>query len=150
MKKVVLVLMSIMLLSGCTNDFDKEKVTESDLKVKTSAVVSRETEKEVKTHFTTKKTTTTKTITTTTTMSKSTRSTVSTKSTMVFSSSKSIVTTKKSIASSTTKRGRIVYKTPTGKKYHYDNHCNGGTYIETTLDDALSSGLEPCKKCVLN
>lgn len=83
-------------------------------------------------------------------MSKSTRSTVSTKSTMVFSSSKSIVTTKKSIASSTTKRGRIVYKTPTGKKYHYDNHCNGGTYIETTLDDALSSGLEPCKKCVLN
>lgn len=55
MKKVVLVLMSIMLLSGCTNDFDKEKVTESDLKVKTSAVVSSETEKEVKTHFTTKK-----------------------------------------------------------------------------------------------
>lgn len=145
MKKVVLVLMSIVLLSGCTNDFDKEKVTESDLKVKTSAVVSSETEQEVKTHLTT-----TKTITTTTTMSKSTRSTVSTKSTMVFSSSKSIVTTKKSIASSTTKRGRIVYKTPTGKKYHYDNHCNGGTYIETTLDDALSSGLEPCKKCVLN
>lgn len=45
MKKVVLVLMSIVLLSGCTNDFDKEKVTESDLKVKTSAVVSSETEK---------------------------------------------------------------------------------------------------------
>ena len=25
--------------------------------------------------------------------------------------------------------GRTVYITPTGKRYHYDNHCNDGTYI---------------------
>lgn len=42
---------------------------------------------------------------------------------------------------------RTVYITPTGKRYHYDNNCNGGTYIESTLDKALSLGLTPCKKC---
>lgn len=43
--------------------------------------------------------------------------------------------------------GRTVYITPTGSKYHYDNNCNGGTYIASTLDEAKSLGLEPCKKC---
>lgn len=45
------------------------------------------------------------------------------------------------------KQSRTVYITPTGKRYHYDNSCNGGTYIESTLDEALSLGLTPCKKC---
>lgn len=42
---------------------------------------------------------------------------------------------------------RTVYVTPTGKRYHYDNNCNGGTYTPTTLDDAVNRGLTPCKKC---
>lgn len=42
----------------------------------------------------------------------------------------------------------IVYYTRTGKKYHYDDNCNGGTYYECTLEEALSRGLEPCGKCV--
>ena len=42
---------------------------------------------------------------------------------------------------------RRVYITPTGSKYHYDGSCNGGTYIESTLDEALSLGLTPCKRC---
>ena len=41
-----------------------------------------------------------------------------------------------------------VYITPTGSKYHYNNNCNGGTYIESSLDEALAKGLEPCKRCV--
>lgn len=45
-------------------------------------------------------------------------------------------------------QSKTVYITPTGKKYHYDNHCNGGTYNPSTLEEALSLGLEPCKKCV--
>ena len=45
------------------------------------------------------------------------------------------------------KNSRTVYITPTGKRYHYDNNCNGGTYMESTLDKALSMGLTPCKKC---
>lgn len=42
---------------------------------------------------------------------------------------------------------RTVYITPTGSKYHYDNNCNGGTYIASTLDEALALNLTPCKKC---
>ena len=40
-----------------------------------------------------------------------------------------------------------VYITPTGSKYHYDNNCNGGTYIPSTLAEAQAMGLTPCKKC---
>jgi len=43
---------------------------------------------------------------------------------------------------------RTVYITPTGKRYHYDGNCNGGTYIKSTLENALRLGLTPCGKCV--
>ena len=42
---------------------------------------------------------------------------------------------------------RKVYRTKTGKRYHYDAHCNGGDYYEVTLSDAQNAGLTPCKKC---
>ncbi len=42
---------------------------------------------------------------------------------------------------------RTVYVTKTGKRYHYDSNCNGGTYMESTLSAAKASGLTPCKKC---
>jgi len=51
-------------------------------------------------------------------------------------------------ASSTQTNSRTVYVTPTGKRYHYNSSCNGGSYSSTTLDRALSMGLTPCKKCV--
>ena len=41
-----------------------------------------------------------------------------------------------------------IYITPTGKRYHYDGNCNGGTYIPSTLKEALRLGLTPCEKCV--
>lgn len=44
--------------------------------------------------------------------------------------------------------GHTVYVTPTGKCYHYNNHCNGGTYYKSTLKKAKARGLRPCKKCV--
>lgn len=43
--------------------------------------------------------------------------------------------------------GRTVYITPTGKRYHYNSNCNGGTYIPSTMSEALARGLTPCKKC---
>lgn len=43
---------------------------------------------------------------------------------------------------------RTIYITKTGKKYHYDPHCNGGTYYESTLAEAKRRGLQPCKKCI--
>lgn len=44
---------------------------------------------------------------------------------------------------------KTVYITETGKRYHYDSNCNGGTYYASTLEEALSLGLTPCEKCVL-
>lgn len=54
-------------------------------------------------------------------------------------------TTTSSTQSSTNK---TVYVTKTGKRYHYDNNCNGGTYYPSTLSEAQSRGLTPCNKCV--
>lgn len=45
-------------------------------------------------------------------------------------------------------KSRTVYITKTGKRYHYDNHCNNATYYESDLDTAVKQGLTPCKKCV--
>lgn len=58
------------------------------------------------------------------------------------------VTSTEEASSSEANTGRAIYITPTGKKYHYDGRCNGGTYTESTLDQALKLGLTPCKKCV--
>lgn len=41
--------------------------------------------------------------------------------------------------------GKIIYGTPTGKKYHYDSDCAGKNAKVITS----TNGLEPCKKCVL-
>lgn len=46
--------------------------------------------------------------------------------------------------------GHKIYVTKTGSKYHYDSSCNGGTYYESTLEEALARGLTPCAKCVGN
>lgn len=46
-------------------------------------------------------------------------------------------------------KGVHIYVTATGKRYHYDGSCNGGTYYEATLAEAMGRGLTPCDKCVL-
>ena len=43
--------------------------------------------------------------------------------------------------------GRAVYKTPTGKRYHFLASCAGKNATETTIDSAKSAGLTPCQKC---
>ena len=52
-----------------------------------------------------------------------------------------------SSASSSTNNSRTVYVTATGKRYHYDSKCGNGNYYESTLEEAKSMGLTPCKKC---
>ena len=49
--------------------------------------------------------------------------------------------------SSSQSNNRTVYITKTGKKYHYNSSCNGGTYYASTLQEAKSRGLSPCSKC---
>lgn len=39
------------------------------------------------------------------------------------------------------------YRTATGKKYHINPNCNGGTYIPCTLAEAQKLGLTACEKC---
>lgn len=40
-----------------------------------------------------------------------------------------------------------VYRTPSGKKYHFDAECGGKNSFEISIDEAKSAGLTPCSKC---
>lgn len=40
-----------------------------------------------------------------------------------------------------------IYRTPTGKRYHFDPDCGGKNSFETTMEEAVAAGLTPCKKC---
>lgn len=40
-----------------------------------------------------------------------------------------------------------VYRTPSGKKYHFDFECGGKNSFEISIDEAKSAGLTPCSKC---
>ncbi len=42
---------------------------------------------------------------------------------------------------------RIVYVTPSGKRYHFDKDCGGENANSTTLNKALQMALTPCNKC---
>lgn len=60
------------------------------------------------------------------------------------------VTTKQQSTSTTsqnTNNSRTVYKTPTGKRYHYLSTCGGKNSTATTLSQAIAMGLTPCQKC---
>lgn len=43
--------------------------------------------------------------------------------------------------------GSAVYRTPKGKRYHFDPNCGGKNSYKTTLQQAKSAGLTPCQKC---
>ena len=40
-----------------------------------------------------------------------------------------------------------VYRTPSGKKYHFDAECGGKNSFKISIDEAKSAGLTPCSKC---
>ena len=59
--------------------------------------------------------------------------------------------TKKSSIAETKKtdtKSNIVYVTPKGKKYHVKNPCGKGKFSAISIDEAISKGYTPCKKCV--
>jgi len=41
-----------------------------------------------------------------------------------------------------------IYRTPTGKRYHFDASCGGKNSYTISFDEAINSGLTPCQKCV--
>ena len=40
-----------------------------------------------------------------------------------------------------------VYRTPSGKRYHFDAECGGKNSYEVSIDKAKNAGLTPCLKC---
>lgn len=56
-------------------------------------------------------------------------------------------TTKKATSTKKTTTERAVYITPTGERYHFSSTCGGKNSSESTLSNAKSLGLTPCKKC---
>ncbi len=46
-----------------------------------------------------------------------------------------------------TQKKNVVYVSKTGKKYHRLSNCNGATYFEITLSEAISEGYTPCLRC---
>lgn len=54
----------------------------------------------------------------------------------------------KTVILTTPQERRAVYITRTGKRWHYDPNCNGGTYWEVPYSTAKGMGLTPCDKCV--
>lgn len=80
------------------------------------------------------------TSTSSSTQSKSTKQTTSSSTTKQSSSGSST-------SSSSTQNSQTVYVTPTGKRYHLSPTCGGKNSTATTLSNAKSMGLTPCKKC---
>ena len=74
-----------------------------------------------------------------------------TKSTTTKPTTTKSTTTKPTATKSTTTAtsDKQVYIAPKyGKKYHYDNQCNGtGKYIPIELEKAKEEGYTPCEKC---
>lgn len=62
-------------------------------------------------------------------------------------SSQQSTTSSSTQSNSNNTHGKSVYRTPSGKRYHFDPDCGGKNSYQTTLDDAKSSGLTPCQKC---
>lgn len=56
-------------------------------------------------------------------------------------------TTANPFPTTSTSNSQTVYVTPTGKRYHYSSSCAGKNATRSTLSDAKSRGLTPCKKC---
>ncbi len=136
MKKLIIFLVSIIFICGCTSEI-------SNYEAKTTKAIT--TKENYTTTVSTTEIPTEATTEIVITKPKTTTEVTTVKTTTTKKTTKKVATTSKKVVN----QGRKIYRTPTGKKYHYDNNCNGGTYYETTLEEAINSHLEPCKKCVL-
>lgn len=122
-------LVLIGVVTGGGDDSSKDK----------DSTPSTRQEQTVKPSTSTKTTTTTKTDTTTPSTQAETPAPAPQPSTKTDTSAQA--------SQPATQNERKVYRTKTGKRYHYDSNCNGGDYYEVTLSDAQNAGLTPCKKC---
>lgn len=138
----IALLLLIGAVAGSGDDSSKDE----------DATPSTRQEQTVKPSTSTKTTTTTKTDTPAPSTSAETKTETTTPSTPTEPAAPATQPSTKTettaqASQSTTQNERKVYRTKTGKRYHYDSHCNGGDYYEVTLSDAQNAGLTPCQKC---
>lgn len=131
----LLVLISVVTGGGDGSSKDKDSTP------------STRQEQTVKPSTSTKTTTTTKTDTTTPSTSTETKTETKTETPAPAPQPSTKTDTSAQASQPATQNERKVYRTKTGKRYHYDSHCNGGDYYEVTLSDAQNAGLTPCQKC---
>lgn len=166
MKRIIAIIMSITMsasLTACGNDYKSkydslldnyntlandynELVREHNSRKQTEAATEATTEPATTTTITTT-TTTTATATTTTTAVKTEPATKKATEPPTEKETEKTVEEEPVYEEDDYYSSRV-YITRTGRKYHYDNHCNGGKYFESTLQEAESKGLKPCNKCV--
>lgn len=77
----------------------------------------------------------------------STNSSSSQNSSIQPSTKASSLTSSTSPSNSNNSNGKTIYRTPYGKRYHFDPDCGGKNSYTVTLNDAISAGLTPCQKC---
>ncbi len=58
-----------------------------------------------------------------------------------------VVTTTRETAPPVASVGNMVYRTPSGKRYHLDPNCGGKNSYAVSYEQAVGAGLTPCKKC---
>lgn len=75
------------------------------------------------------------------------QTTVSTTKQQTTTTTNATTTTQKETTTQKQSSGRIVYVTPSGKKYHYIKSCPGKNAREVNLDDVIDTH-QPCEKCV--
>lgn len=151
---------ALFALASCSGDVAEPESTSADY---VAEAVGSESESETETvteeQTTAEETTAEETTQEQTTAEKTTKATEKPATTEKKTTTKAAATTQKKVttkkATATTKKAdsaqsRTVYRTKTGKKYHYENPCGNGEYYAVSLDDAIAARLQPCQKCVLH
>lgn len=93
--------------------------------------------------------TTTQTTTETTTQTTTKKATTTTtKQTATKAAITTSTTKKQTTAAAQNQNSMGVYRTPSGKRYHYISTCGGKNSYSVSLDEAKAAGLTPCQKCV--
>lgn len=153
---------ALFALASCSGNVAEPESTSADYVAEAVGSESKsesETETVTEEQTTAEETTAEETTQEQTTAEKKTKATEKPATTEKKTTTKAAATTQKKAttkkATTTTKKAdsaqsRTVYRTKTGKKYHYENPCGNGEYYAVSLDDAIAAGLQPCQKCVLH
>ena len=128
----------LMICFSATGDIPNEPKSTTNVSGIVAQTDNETTTEELTTESTTKESTTEKETTTKQTISNTT-------TTQKETTTQKQTTTKK--VNSPNSNGKAVYRTPSGKRYHFDPDCGGKNSYEVSLDDAKAHGLTPCEKC---